>query len=295
MRTTETLQLAPPTVRRFEPFAWIGNLAQGKYGALLIPGGILALFILASIFAPVLAPFDPNALDMPNALAGPSWQHPAGTDQLGRDLLSRLLFGGRATLSLAAISVVGIILIGLLVGVVSGYVGGRVDLLISMVLTMLLALPNLLLTLAILGILGAGTQSLLIALIGAGWVGHARIFRASILSLREQLFVEAAINTGCSPLRIIVRHLVPNLIPTVIVLASLDLGAMLLIVSSLSFLGLGVQPPTADWGVMLNDARPYFGQVPFLIFGPGLCITLVALVSNLLGDAVRDLADRGFR
>lgn len=108
MRNTETLHLAPTTVRRFEPFAWVGNLTQGRYGPLLIPGGILALFILASIFAPVLAPFDPNVLDMPNALAEPSWQHPAGTDQLGRDLLSRLLFGGRATLSLASISVVGL-------------------------------------------------------------------------------------------------------------------------------------------------------------------------------------------
>jgi peptide/nickel transport system permease protein len=282
-------------MRRFAPFAWVGTFSLGKYGAVAVPGAILAIFVLASLFATVLAPYDPNVLDMPNALTGPSWEHPVGTDQLGRDLFSRLLYGGRATLTLALISVAGIVLIGLLVGVLSGYVGGRVDLVISMVLTMLLALPNLLLTLAILGILGPGTESLMIALIGAGWVGHARIFRSSILSLREQLFVEAAVNTGCSPLRIMVRHLVPNLIPTMIVLASLDLGAMLLIVSSLSFLGLGVQPPTADWGVMLNDARPYFGQVPFLILGPGVCITLVALASNLLGDAVRDLADRGFR
>ncbi|MBX3001967.1 MAG: ABC transporter permease subunit [Caldilineaceae bacterium] len=258
----------------------------------MIPAAILGFFVLASVLAPFIAPYDPNKLDLANILAEPNWAHPLGTDQLGRDLLSRLLYGGRMTLSLAAVSVVGVIVIGLFFGVIAGYAGGRIDLAISTLLTMLLALPNLLLTLAILGILGPGVESLLIALIGAGWVGHARIFRALILSLREELYIEAGHGIGCSPARIILRHLLPNLIPTVIILATLDLGAFLLIVSSLSFLGLGVQPPHPDWGVMLNDARPYFGQVPFLILGPGICITLVALSSNLLGDAVRDLTDR---
>jgi ABC-type dipeptide/oligopeptide/nickel transport system permease subunit len=131
---------------------------------------------------------------------------------------------------------------------------------------------------------------LLIALVGAGWVSHARVFRAATLALREQAFVEAAVGLGYRSRRIIVRHLVPNLLPTVIIFATLDFGVLLLTISSLSFLGLGVQPPTPDWGVMLNDARPYFGQVPIL--GPGACITVVALSSNMLGDALRDLIDR---
>ena len=292
MSVSETIQLRPVVERRLDLWAWARRLALRRLGPLVAPGTILGLLILASIFAPLLAPYDPNTLDMANLLAGASLDHPLGTDQLGRDMLSRLLYGGRTTLSLAFISTTGIILIGLLFGVIAGYAGGRIDLAISTLLTMLLALPSLLLTLAILGILGPGTQSMLIALIGAGWVGHARIFRASIMSLREQLYVEAAVGIGCSPYRIVLRHLVPNLIPTIIVLATLDLGALLLTVSSLSFLGLGVQPPSPDWGVMLNDARPYFGQVPLLILGPGICITLVALGSNLLGDAIRDLADR---
>ncbi len=261
----------------------------------LIPGIVLLLIILAALLAPVLAPYDPDTLDMSVALTGPSAAHPLGTDQLGRDQLSRLLYGGRATLILTLAGTFGTVVIALLVGILSGYIGGRLDLLISTILTVLLALPSLLLTLAILGILGPGTRSLLIALIGAGWVGQARIFRAAILSLREQLYVEAAVGAGASPAWIVWHHLLPNLLPTVVVLATLDLGALLLTVSSLSFLGMGVQPPTADWGVMLNDARPYFGELPLLAIVPGICITIVALASNLLGDALRDLVDVGRR
>jgi len=292
MSTSELLRVEPLPPPRLALGEWLRHLPLRRWGQIVAPGAILGAFILASLLAPFVAPYDPNALDMANLLQGPTWEHPLGTDQLGRDMFSRLLYGGQTTLALAAISTTGIILIGLFFGVIAGYVGGTVDLLISMLLTMLLALPSLLLTLALLGLLGPGTDSLLIALIGAGWVGHARIFRASILSLREQLYIEAAIGIGCSPARIVLRHLVPNLLSTIIVLATLDLGALLLVVSSLSFLGLGVQPPNPDWGVMLNDARPYFGQVPFLILGPGVCITLVALGSNLLGDAIRDLTDR---
>jgi peptide/nickel transport system permease protein len=166
-----------------------------------------------------------------------------------------------------------------------------VDLTISTVLTALLSLPSLLLTLAILGVLGPGNASLLIALIGAGWVGHARIFRASVLSLREAGYIEAARASGADAGRVLRRHLLPNLLPMVVVLATLDFGALLLAVSSLSFLGLGAQPPTADWGAMLNDGRPYVGQAPWLVVLPGACITLVALASNLLGDGLRDRFD----
>ncbi len=281
MQSIETTRVLAPSLRRTVRLPWLRRLRLRRGGVVL--------------FAPLLAPHDPNTISMGIALTGPTPEHPLGADQLGRDQLSRLLYGGRATLSLTLIGTLGIVVVGLLVGTVSGYLGGRVDLAISTLLTVLLALPSLLLTLAILGVLGPGTRSLLIALVGAGWVGHARIFRSAILSLREQLYVEAALGSGASPARIVLRHLLPNLLPTVVVLATLDLGALLLTVSSLSFLGMGVQPPTADWGVMLNDARPYFSDLPLLAIVPGVCITAVALASNLLGDTLRDLVDVGGR
>ena len=287
--------LTPAFQRRTLRLPLVNWARTRRLRAALIPGVVLLLIIVAALLAPILAPYDPDTLDMAVALTGPSAAHPLGTDQLGRDQFSRLLYGGRATLILTLAGTFGTVVIALLVGVLSGYIGGRLDLLISTILTVLLALPSLLLTLAILGVLGPGTRSLLIALIGAGWVGQARIFRAAILSLREQLYVEAAVGAGASPTWIVLRHLLPNLLPTVVVLATLDLGALLLTVSSLSFLGMGVQPPTADWGVMLNDARPYFGELPLLAVVPGLCITVVALASNLLGDALRDLVDVGRR
>lgn len=296
MTISEAARPIAPTFRRRSARLPIVSWSRARQlRAALIPGAVLLLIALAAILAPVLAPHDPDVLDMGIALTGPSAAHPLGTDQLGRDQLSRLLYGGRATLLLTVTATLGTIVIALVVGVVAGYVGGRLDLLISTILTVLLALPSLLLTLAILGILGPGTRSLLIALVGAGWVGQARIFRAAILSLREQLYVEAAVGAGATPAWIVLRHLLPNLLPTVVVLATLDMGALLLTVSSLSFLGMGVQPPTADWGVMLNDARPYFGELPLLAIVPGICITAVALASNLLGDALRDLVDVGRR
>lgn len=264
-----------------------------KHWVGFVSGGVLLLVVLSAIFAPVLAPHDPNKVAMRQALQGPSSTNPLGTDQLGRDQLSRLLYGGSKTLTMAGLAMLGTVALGLVFGVTAGYFGGRTDLVISQLLNVLLSLPSLLLALAIIGILGPGTMSLQTALIAAGWVGHARIFRAAVLSLREQVYVESAVSIGASPARVVLRHLLPNLITTVAVLATLDLGVMILTITSLSFLGLGVQPPTADWGTMLNEARSYFGQYPLLVFAPGICITVVVLASNLLGDAIRDLVDIG--
>ncbi len=261
--------------------------------ALIIPATLLLTIIVVSLLAGVIAPYNPNQLDMQDMLAGPSWKHPLGTDQLGRDVLSRILYGGRTTIVMSLIGTAAIVSIGLLVGLTIGYVGGKLDLVVSTLLTVLLAVPSLLLTLAILGILGTGNVTLLVALIGGGWVGHARIFRSSVFTLRESVYVEAAESIGASRARVLFRHITPNLLTTVVVLATLDLGALILIVTSLSFLGLGVQPPDADWGTMLNEARTYFGQYPILAFAPGVCITLVALLCNLVGDAIRDLVDVG--
>jgi ABC-type dipeptide/oligopeptide/nickel transport system permease subunit len=267
------------TIRRH----WIGFLS----------GGVLLVVILSALFAPVIAPHDPNKVAMRQMLHGPSRANLLGTDQLGRDQLSRLLYGGGKTLTMAGVAMLGAVGLGLFFGAVAGYFGGKIDLLISQILNVLLSLPSLLLALAILGVLGPGTTSLQVALISTGWVGHARIFRAAVLSLREQVYVESAVSLGASPARMLIRHLFPNLITTVAVLATLDLGVMILMITSLSFLGLGVQPPTADWGTMLNDARSYFGQYPLLVFAPGVCISVVVLASNLLGDAIRDLVDVG--
>ncbi|MCC6626610.1 MAG: ABC transporter permease [Chloroflexi bacterium] len=295
--TIEAAQpIASPAQRRTTQQAnWLRLLKSRRVRPMILPAAILGIVILATVLASWIAPHDPDALDMSIALSPPDATHILGTDQLGRDMFSRLLYGGRMTLWVSGVSTVGIVTLGLVVGLVAGYFGGRLDLAISTILTVLLALPSLLLSLAILGILGPGDESLLIALVAAGWAGHARIFRASVLSLREQVYIEAAISLGARSTRILGRHLVPNLLPTVIVLATLDFGALLLTVSSLSFLGLGVQPPTADWGVMLNDARPYFSQEPMLMIVPGVCIAAVALTSNLLGDALRDLIDAGHR
>jgi peptide/nickel transport system permease protein len=260
-----------------------------------IPGTILGLAVLASILAPWIAPYDPNVLDMKASLSGPTADHWLGTDQLGRDQLSRLLYGGRTTMLVAGLGVGGVIAIGLIVGTIAGYFGGRIDLVISAILNVLLSLPTLLLTLAILGILGPGTNSLMLAIIGAGWVGHARMFRSSILSLRQRPYIEAAHSMGASSSLILRRHLWPNLFTTIVVMATLDVGALILTISSLSFLGLGVQPPTADWGTMLNEARPFVGQVPLLAIVPGICISVVSLSSNMLGDAIRDVVDIGRR
>ncbi|HYJ12749.1 MAG TPA: ABC transporter permease [Thermomicrobiales bacterium] len=286
VRTSRTRTTWHPA---FAPFRWFVQ----QRPALLIPAALLIGVVVISLLAGVLAPYDPNTLDMQHMLAKPTSDHWLGTDQLGRDVLSRVLYGGRTTIVMALIGTAAIITLGLLVGLTTGYIGGKLDLVVSTLLTVLLSVPSLLLTLAILGILGTGTETLLVALIGAGWVGHARIFRSSVFSLRESVYVEAAESIGASRGRVLFRHIMPNLLTTVVVLATLDLGALILIVTSLSFLGLGVQPPNADWGTMLNEARTYFGQYPILALAPGICITLVALLCNLIGDAIRDLVDVG--
>ncbi len=292
-----TIELAPSRTENRERLAWERRRfpwrGLRRHWLAALSGGLLLLAVLSAVFAPALSPYDPNLVSMRETLQGPSRDHLLGTDQLGRDQLSRLLHGGSKTLTMASLAMLGTVALGLVFGVAAGYLGGAVDLVISQILNILLSLPSLLLSLAILGVLGPGTTSLQLALIAAGWVGHARIFRAATLALREQVYVESAVSIGASPLRVVGRHLLPNLVTTVAVLATLDLGVMILTITSLSFLGLGVQPPTADWGTMLNEARQYFGQYPLLVFAPGLCITLVVLASNFLGDAIRDAVDVG--
>lgn len=228
-------------------------------------------------------------------LRGPQPVAPLGTDNLGRDTLSRLLFGAQLSLSTAVLTTLAITLIGIAVGLVSGYYGGFVDAAIMRVVDVLLALPRLVLALAITGILGVGLVNLIIAIVAVGWADYSRVVRGLVLGLRERPFVEGARAVGASPARIMIRHVAPNLVGQVIVLSTLDLGAILLTLSGLSFLGLGVRPPTPEWGSMLAEGKNFLDRAPQLMLWPGLAISLVVLGFNLLGDGMRDLLDPRFR
>jgi peptide/nickel transport system permease protein len=252
---------------------------------------IVTAFSFAAICAPLLAPHDPNQIDVLNNLAAPSSHFPLGTDDLGRDELSRLLFGARLSLGTVVLASLAIALIGLTVGVVAGYLGGTVDALISWVVDILLAFPTFLLALAVTGILGPSLRNVTIAIVVVWWAGYARIVRGAILTEREQPYADAARALGASPWRTMSRHLLPNIVGPIIVLTTLDMGAILLGIAGLSFLGLGVSPPTAEWGSMLSEGRPYLSQDSNLTLIPGLAIFLMVLGFNLLGDGLRDALD----
>ncbi|QGP93848.1 Glutathione transport system permease protein GsiD [Neomoorella glycerini] len=259
--------------------------------AALLGAGLLLTMILVSLLAPLLAPYDPVAIDPAHRLAPVSREHLLGTDTLGRDVLSRLLYGGRIALIMSLVAVTCTMLIGMSVGLVTGYYGGIIDDILTVVINILLALPGLSLMLAIAGVLGPGINSLFIAMVTTSWAGFARVVRGEVLRVREEGYVEAARALGASSTHIILRHILPNILGPVVVLATLRVGGFLLAVASLSFLGLGIQPPAPDWAVMLNDGRAYCRSRPLLVIAPGMCIVAAALGANLLGDALRDLLD----
>lgn len=257
-----------------------------------VAGAVLLLvFVLATIFAPLLTPYGPNTTDFTNTLAAPSAHHWLGTDDLGRDELTRILYGGRVSIGMAVVAATLSATIGLTLGLISGYFGGVFDLLLMRIVDGLQALPGLLLAFAVAGLLGAGLFNIEIAVIAVWWTGYARVVRSMTLSLRERAFVEAARGTGATSRMIIVRHILPNVVGPATVLATLELAHVLLALAALSFLGLGVAPPTAEWGTMLSQARDFFDRAPQLLIYPGLAITLVALASNLMGDGLRDALD----
>lgn len=245
-------------------------------------------FILA---APWLGLPHPLDADPANRLASPSLAHPLGTDMLGRDEASRLLHGGRASVLMALAATAGISLLGIVIGVISGMLGGFVDALLMRVVDVMQSLPTLMVALVAIGVLGAGADKLVVVFVFVGWPAYARVVRGSTLALRERVFVDAARALGASRLRIIVRHIVPNLVGPVTVLTTLDLGRILLGISALSFLGFGVQPPEPEWGRMLADARTYFFLAPHLLMYPGVAISLLVLAVNLCGDGLRDALD----
>ncbi|MBA2457552.1 MAG: ABC transporter permease subunit [Gemmatimonadales bacterium] len=239
----------------------------------------------------MLAPNDPLVIEPDRRLEGPSGDFPLGTDHLGRCVLSRLVYGARWSLGTAAVASVLIVGVGVTLGAMSGFYRGPVDAVLMRVVDVLLAFPALIPALAIVGMLGPGMLHVLIATVAVWWASYARLVRGLALSLRERQFIEAARALGAGDLRIISRQLLPNLLPPVLVLASVEMGSLVLAMAGLSFLGLGAQPPTPEWGAMLNDGRAYLLTAPQLMIYPGLAISLAVIGFNLVGEGVRDLLD----
>jgi peptide/nickel transport system permease protein len=253
---------------------------------------LLAAFILCAIFAPLLAPHDPNQLNLNDRMASPAAGHLFGTDELGRDILSRILFGARISL-IVAVSVVGLSLAaGLLFGAISGFYGGIPDIILNVyVSNAFLALPGILVAIAFVAFLGPGLVNLILALSLSGWVGYARLVRAQVMAVREREFVEAARALGASDLRILVRHILPNILQPLIVQAAVGMAGAVLAEATLSFLGLGIPAPAASWGSMLNDARSHLFDSPHMVVFPALAVMLAVLSFNFIGDALRDVLD----
>lgn len=252
---------------------------------------IVTTLSAAAIFAPLLAPHDPNTVDVALKFAPPSATHPFGTDHLGRDVLSRLLIGARLSIGSAVVAALGITAIGIVLGMLAGYVGGIVDHAVSRVVDILLGFPTFLLALAVTGILGPGLGHLIVAVLVVWWASYARVVRGLVVAERERDYVEAARAVGATTWRILGRHVLPNMVGPVIVLTTLDMGSVLLGLSGLSFLGLGVRPPTPEWGAMLSEGRTYVGPAPQMMLFPGAAIFLMVLGFNLVGDGLRDVLD----
>lgn len=267
-------------------------LQQLKKNKIAIIGFIIIISLaFIALFAPFIAPHDPIEQNLEKRLLPPCREYPMGTDDLGRCLLSRIIYGARVSLQLSVI-VVGIItVIGVTLGLISGYYGGIVDEIIMRLVDVVLAFPGIILALAVAGALGPGLFNVMLALAMVGWTGLARVVRGSVLSVKQKEFVESARALGCSDLHIMTRHILPNVMAPVIVLATLDMAFIILAAAGLSFLGLGAQPPTPEWGSMLNNGRAFMRTAPHLTTFPGLAIMVAVLAFNFLGDGLRDVLD----
>jgi peptide/nickel transport system permease protein len=250
------------------------------------------LLVILALAAPWLAPANPNAQDLPSRLSGPTALHWMGTDELGRDIFSRVLFGARVSMLVGVTVVIGAGLVGLAIGALAGYVGGWFDGVVNIVLlNAFLSFPGILLAIAFAAFLGPGIGKVMLALIVTGWAGYARLARAQILQAKEMEYVLAARSLGASPARILLRHLLPNILQPVLVQATIGMAGAILAESTLSFLGVGVLAPMASWGAMLNDARSHLFDAPHLVVFPALAIMVAVLAFNLLGNALRDWMD----
>lgn len=261
----------------------------------VVCAAFLTIILVASLLAPLLAAYSYDEINLPSRLQLPSKQHWFGTDELGRDILSRLLYGGRISFFVSFVVVILSMVTGVTIGLISGFYGGWLDEVLMRLADIFLAFPGILLAIALMAVLGPSLQNVVIALVSIGWVSYARIARSLTLKLRELDFVRASINLGAGTFRILFRHIFPNVIPTLIVQASFSFAGVILAESSLSFLGLGVQPPHPSWGTMLNEGKNHLLDAPYLMMFPGLSIFASVLSFNLLGDALRDRLDPRFR
>ncbi|AKL96333.1 ABC-type dipeptide/oligopeptide/nickel transport system, permease component [Clostridium aceticum] len=252
---------------------------------------MLLVIIFLTLFGPSLVTNDALTVQMSERLLGSSWQYPLGTDHMGRCIFVRLVSGARVTLGIAALVIITVMIIGIPLGLICGYVGGKIDTLVMRIVDGASALPEFLLAIAIAGFLGPSLNNVMLSIVFFKWIGYTRVVRSIVLSEREKEYVLAARVAGSSTRTIIWRHLLPQVISPVMVLAAMDVGKVILTISSLSYLGLGAQPPTPEWGAMLNDGRPYFQTVPQLMIYPGLAIILVVVSCNLISDGLRDLLD----
>ena len=256
-------------------------------------GAVLVLIFAAfAIFAPLIAPQDPAQIDLPHRLAGPSALHWCGTDELGRDISSRLIYGARISMLVGTCVVAGSLFLGLIFGAIAGYYGGKIDRFMNVVvMNAFLSFPGILLAIAFVAFRGPGIFNLILALSLGGWVGYARLVRAQVLATRDREYVEAARALGASDWRVIVRHILPNIIQPIIVQAAIGMAGAILAEATMSFLGLGVPPPTASWGSMLNDGRAHLFDAPHLVLFPAAAVMLAVLSFNFIGDALRDYLD----
>lgn len=250
----------------------------------------LALVVIA-IFAPAVAPYDPYESSLIEAYQGPSSVHHFGTDTLGRDILSRVIFGTRISISSALILVSLSLLIGSFLGLLAGYFGGAVDAVIMRICDMMIAFPDLILAIAIAGILGASLINGIIAILAVSWTKYARLSRSMVLKIKNRDYISAARVTGSKDGHILSWYMVPNALPTLVITAATDIGTMMLSLASLSFLGFGVRPPAPEWGYMLSEGRLYIQTYPWMMLYPGMAIFITVVVFNLLGDSIRDILD----
>jgi peptide/nickel transport system permease protein len=253
---------------------------------------LVVLFVIAALLAPLIAPHDPAEIDLPARLQSASAAHWFGTDELGRDIFSRIVFGARISMLVGVSVVAGSLFLGTIFGSIAGYYGGTIDRFFNIVvMNAFLSFPGILLAIAFVAFLGPGIFNLILALCIGGWVGYARLVRAQVLAAREREYVEAARALGASDVRVLTRHILPNIIQPVIVQAAIGMAGAVLAEATMSFLGLGVPPPTASWGSMLNDGRSHLFDSPHLVLIPAAAVMLAVLSFNFIGDAFRDLLD----
>ncbi len=273
------ITISLPRAARHNPLAAVGVV-------------LVVIFVIFAVIASWIAPQDPAHIDLPTRLSSPSTAHWFGTDELGRDILSRVIYGSRISMLVGSSVVAVSLALGLIIGSIAGYYGGRLDRFVNVVvMNAFLSFPGILIAIAFVAFRGPGIFNLVLALSLGGWVGYARLVRAQVLAAREREFVEAARALGASDLRVVVHHILPNIIQPVVVQAAIGMAGAILAEATMSFLGLGVPPPTASWGAMLNDGRAHLFDAPHLVIFPALAVMLAVLSFNFIGDAMRDYLD----